>query len=429
MFSRLALPVVCLLLAGCSLLVLPKSEPEVEKPRPGSAEELLLAQETAEASPSDAEAQYELCELYVGHGSLYSALEACGRAAEADPLLLGAHRHLIDIYFSLHAYAEAAGAAKRIIELEPDSAETYSRLGVAYRELDRFEEAIAALEEAVRLDGTRDDFHLALGITYLDLGDYSKAIPSLEEAIRIAPEAVQNTEALDHARAALEEDLALYRRYVAVHPNIGASHALLGVAYQEAGLHEEAIIELDAAVELLRAGADNAAGESDSTGQADEAGSMAGTATAKRAGSAHETDNSANADETDEATEGRDAGRIDEDRLLLARTLYNRGLALSALGRREEAIESFTASAATGTETAASAHYKIGVIQLALDDPESAVGSLRESVRLAPEALGNRRALVEAYYGAARKLAVRLERETATDVADEDARQAPTPVP
>ena len=141
------------------------------------------------------------------------------RAIALNPQEKNAHFNLGNTLCEQGRYEEALEAARVAVEQRPDFAEAHTTLGIALTGLGRFEEAEAHLRRAIALNPYTQNVHLNLGMTLYCQGRYA--------------------ESLDATRVAVEQ-----------HPDFAVAHANLGLALNALGRSEEAGTHLRRALDL-----------------------------------------------------------------------------------------------------------------------------------------------------------------------------------
>ena len=236
MRSRLILPAVCLLLAGC---VTTTSGPPRQEARahyllgasalgennPTMALQEFLAAE--KAAPRDAEIQDGLAQAYLqkraydlaekhyrkaidlSHGApqYYNNLGALyltmGRYDDAIPVFRKAAENLLFAtpevawtgiglaYFQKHDYVAAERYYRKARELNPRYTQALFRLGELYYGQDRPVEAVEALSRAVELNPRFVEGHYWLGLAAMKARDNNRARRAFQETIKLAPDSEQ----------------------------------------------------------------------------------------------------------------------------------------------------------------------------------------------------------------------------------------------
>jgi DNA-binding winged helix-turn-helix (wHTH) protein/TolB-like protein/Tfp pilus assembly protein PilF len=177
--------------------------------------------------PEYAQAYAGLAESYaIRSGETLSPGEAMPKAKDAalkalalDDSLADTHYALALIYWWTWDFPEAEQEFERTLQLNPNEAEVHFSYGQYLAERGRIDEAIRAANQALQSS--------------------SLSASAYVNAAYIAYLAHQYDQAIEQSREALELDR-----------NFNRGHLVLGKAYMEKGLYDQAIIELEKALEL-----------------------------------------------------------------------------------------------------------------------------------------------------------------------------------
>lgn len=151
---------------------------------------------------------------------LDGALERITEVIEEDPLIKEAHRVRARIFLKLNRLEEAIEECKEALEIDPEYEAAIFSLAHAYKRLKKYEEAITGYERLMQLDPRDHKPAYNLGEIYLKMDDIDKAIFYLQKAIELEPE-----------RSSM-------------------AHNLLGTAYLEKKMVEQAEAEFNKALEM-----------------------------------------------------------------------------------------------------------------------------------------------------------------------------------
>jgi tetratricopeptide (TPR) repeat protein len=139
------------------------------------------------------------------------------------------------------------------IQGKPDDADLQLQLGNALYDQGKRNEAQIAYEKAVEL---RPDFVKALvnlGVVLNEGAESEKALTYFERALTLSPKDVtvlcNKAQAL-YALQRYPEAIDLYRMSIELEPANQLPHYLLGVAFADAGIYREAIVEWQRVVEI-----------------------------------------------------------------------------------------------------------------------------------------------------------------------------------
>ena len=133
----------------------------------------------------------------------------------------------------------------------PFAAEAWQNLGLELRELGQLDEAAAALKSALSLAPQAAASYTALGRIQTEKNDFPSAIENLKRAVALAPEDSEGHYTLAEALR-LSGDLggaaAEFRRSIEFDPRSSKSHRQLGIVLRQQGNYDGAGQELERAV-------------------------------------------------------------------------------------------------------------------------------------------------------------------------------------
>jgi tetratricopeptide (TPR) repeat protein len=288
------------------------------------------------------------------------------------------------IWNNLGVAASELGKHDRAVEFyhqalqhDPDDATAYTNLGAALSRQGKHEEAIRNHRSALRLNPRFMKAHYNLGNDLAELGRYDEALVHFETANGLAPgdveillplaSALSETGDFKGARARLEEAVAI----MPTHPTV---HYDLGIVLSELGETRQAVEHLERSIE---AGAGEAAGALHT---------VIGTLL----------------DEIEEYERAighyRKAIELSPDE---PDAYYNLGIALSATGRRNEALEAYRKVLALDPEHA-EALNNLGAGLFAEGKTAAAVPYFERAVRAKPNDPDARHNLASALYAGGR---------------------------
>ena len=189
-----------------------------------------------------------------------------GRAGEAAEHLRRARAMRPDDPAVLHNAAEALRQGGRrdgaiatyreALRIDPGFAPAHVGLGAALVDAERYAEAFESLSRAVALDmdaATAATAHHLAGRALWEQDRTTEAAVRFERAVELDPD---HSEALDYlanwrfGQQDYEDALGLYRARAALEPDDADVHANIGVTLYYLGRHEEALANMDRALEL-----------------------------------------------------------------------------------------------------------------------------------------------------------------------------------
>lgn len=243
-----------------------------------------------DASPSIAEAHYNLGAVLSDQGKPEAAIESFRSALRIRPGYLKALNNLGTTLLRLRRHSEAAAAYAQAVELNPRYAPAHCNLAAALRHLGRLDEALAHCERALEVDPRNPTTLNNLASVLIDQRRFAEACAVLRDALEIDPrylkarrnlvlalrELGRLEEAFAHGQQVLAEDasdvqmmiilanasLMLHRldeyvayceKWIARDPQSPQALESLGIAYLDQGRIEESVKIFDRALEVAPA--------------------------------------------------------------------------------------------------------------------------------------------------------------------------------
>jgi serine/threonine-protein kinase len=193
------------------------------------------------------------------------AIELFEEAIALDPQFARAHAGIADSYALLtqgwgrppvEVFPKVREAAEEALRLDPDLAEAHASLGAVRLFYDwDISGAIASLERAIELDPNYTNAHHWLAICFMALARHDDALEEARRALALDPlEAYINMNLgyFLYVAGESEEAEAHYQDVLRIFPEHPLIHAFLGLARVQLGRIDEAIDDLEKAVELAR---------------------------------------------------------------------------------------------------------------------------------------------------------------------------------
>jgi protein O-mannosyl-transferase len=152
--------------------------------------------------------------------------------------------------------ADAVSEYRTALQLKPDYPQAHSNLGVTLAHMPgRMDEAIAEFRAALKLDPESAQIHANLADALAKIPERkSEAIAEYSAAIRIDPSNARYHYGLGQLLAAeqgrLPDAVAEFEAAVRLDPNFAEAHYVLGVCFAVGGHRQEAIGELERAIEI-----------------------------------------------------------------------------------------------------------------------------------------------------------------------------------
>jgi len=191
-------------------------------------------------------------ELYDAH-ELPGAIAHFRAAIALDPTHVGAHNNLAWALRAAGRLPEAEAEVREALRLDPAHTKAWNNLAILLADQGRPDEALAAYAEALRLDPGYARARYNMALLLRARGRPAEAARALEETARLLPGWPDPHLALADLRLAAGDAPAAaaeLRQAVALRPRDGRLHLRLAEALEQAGRHEEAQREAEAAARL-----------------------------------------------------------------------------------------------------------------------------------------------------------------------------------
>jgi adenylate cyclase len=195
--------------------------------------------------------------------ALERALALAHQAVTLDDSLPLAHSLLGQAYAQKQQYDNASAEERQAIALDPNNADSYANQAETLNLAGQPEEALQAVEQAMRLNPRYPPNYLfELGWAYRNTGLYDKAITTMKEVIRQNPDFIaaylnlavscweQWVSQQSSDPQTLESALTTAQRALALNDSFHISHIVLGFIYLYQQQYEQALGEMERAVEL-----------------------------------------------------------------------------------------------------------------------------------------------------------------------------------
>ena len=161
-----------------------------------------------------------------------------------NPQARDAHLSLSKVLYRQKRYAEALEAARVAVEQRPNYYNPHATLGAIFNALGRFEEAETHLRHAITLHPQGWYAHLHLGDALYKQGRYEEALKATRVAVEQRPNYYNphaTLGAIFNALGRFEEAETHLRRALALNPQAQVVHLNLGDALYKQGRYEEAM--------------------------------------------------------------------------------------------------------------------------------------------------------------------------------------------
>ncbi len=235
--------------------------------------ELSIWRTVVDRWPINAGAHYNLGNELANAGRAPEAIAQYEDALRLKPDYAEAHNNLGNALANTGRTSEAIAQYEAALWFKPDLVEAHNNLGLALTNAGRAPEAIAQYEAALRLEPDLVEAHNNLGVALADAGRTSEALAQYQEALRLKPDDAEaaeiynnlawleatypeprNRNGTDAIRLA-KQAILLFKR---ANPRFLDT---LAAAYAEIGQFSEAVSNAERALELARAGGNQALAE------------------------------------------------------------------------------------------------------------------------------------------------------------------------
>ena len=236
-------------------------------------------EEVIKEDPQSPEARVALAEFYLGKGMYKEALNQTEQVLNLYPETEGALLVAGVAFVHMNQPEEALEPLEKFTALRKDQPmanmdtaleAAYYFLGESYVKLKRMDEAITALEAALLISATDADALYQLGLAYQATGQAENALERYHKAVRLVPNFVEAYGGMIESYTTLEQpEYVAYARgmqalnlqdygtaqthleyAVEALPNFGPAFLGLGLAYEQTGDLEAALVAVQRALEL-----------------------------------------------------------------------------------------------------------------------------------------------------------------------------------
>ena len=205
--------------------------------------------------PSRSDARANRVSLFIQMKKVKRALRECDRWIKARPNDADAYARKAWILLDQGRAGDALATFDKLIKLLPKQAQGYIGRGDVHFQQKEYEKALAEYDRAIERGGGKlgvlgQDSHAKRAAVHLELGDYEKAVADYNRAIEIETEAAEAQErraietAERYPKFDIDETLSIQKRHLA------SVYSLRGHAYAKAERYDEAMADIDKAIEL-----------------------------------------------------------------------------------------------------------------------------------------------------------------------------------
>ncbi len=223
-------------------------------------EAMRLAQRSARAMPDNAAIQAVLALALTRSGEVTDAINAGRIATQQDPALVEGFAFLAEAYADGQNWPRATTAAQTALGLKPDSPEAHAAMGYVLETQGRYGEALIEYQKAIALAPNVAYWCIVAANTYSMAGNLDGAIKQYQKALELEPGRADAQDGLGWSYYLVytlynrTEDLQLAIKELttatAANPEYADGWAHLGIAYYRRRNYEDAIDNLQKAIDL-----------------------------------------------------------------------------------------------------------------------------------------------------------------------------------
>ena len=190
----------------------------------------------------------------------YEAAEAARSAgnleaveSEYNAILAEGYQRLGKVYLAQSDHLRAINVLESAQRYRPDSPDLLTDLAIAYFSARQYEKALVPAAKVLTIAPENAGAHQMLGKTYFMLGDMGKSISELEIAAKLTPEDIDVAYTLGIAYLRNRQPDEAKQRYNALIRVLGEQpqlHVIIGRAYRQSGLLQDAAEEFRKAIAL-----------------------------------------------------------------------------------------------------------------------------------------------------------------------------------
>jgi tetratricopeptide (TPR) repeat protein len=216
--------------------------------------EVELSLITAE-NPEHSAARYYLATAYAGMKKVDEAVEQIRQISEGQKFYRESRMFGSFLLRANERYEGALGFVDELLDDTPDDIKLLNLKAALESNLGEYDDAIATTERIIALEPENDRHYFTLAVYHDENSDREKAIEVLEKVISINPNNANALNYLGYAFAEEGKDLGraelLVRRALDIEKGNGYFLDSLGWVYYKMGRYEEALIELEKAVNIV----------------------------------------------------------------------------------------------------------------------------------------------------------------------------------
>ena len=216
-------------------------------------EGIATYQKAVELAPTDANLRLQLITAFRNAERFEDAAAAYESLSEQNPDDFGIYRELGELYLQLEDAAKARTTYQRMVDRDPENAGTYLILAEIYAGNDWMEDAAAAYQKTISLAPSNLDYIEYFGEFYFRQGNREKAIETWNEMVAADKEVAENYERLAKlldTKNYRAEAIAASRKAVELMPDVYRYREALATRLMESADYDAALTEYTEAAKL-----------------------------------------------------------------------------------------------------------------------------------------------------------------------------------
>ena len=216
-------------------------------------EGITTYQQAVELAPTDANLRLNLIAAFRNAEKFEDAAAAYESLSEQDPDNFGIYRELGELYLHLQDEGKARATYQRMIDRDPENAGTYLILAEIYASNEWMEDADAAYQKALSLAPSNLDYIEYFGEFYFRQGNREKALRTWNKMVADDKAVAENYERLAkllRTKNYHPEAVAASRKAVELMPDVYRYREALAKLLTENGDYDAALVEYTEAAEL-----------------------------------------------------------------------------------------------------------------------------------------------------------------------------------
>ena len=195
----------------------------------------VLMEQCVAIDPLNADANFEMAQLYMRLDRLEQAFFYANQAHRLDPLNVWVLHSLAQLSLALGLPEEELNAYKNLIKLAPSNIDGYYSLAQAYTRNNQYKKAVAVYNTIQKRVGVSEELTVMKERLYIAMGDLDSAVKELQDLVDEHPFTVRYRGMLAELLQANnfhDEALQIYREILSIEPSEPRSNIALAEYYR-----------------------------------------------------------------------------------------------------------------------------------------------------------------------------------------------------